>query len=110
MSCFRILFGLESGKALGEVGQENKEVETQPGHLHTGPTIKIAEPSKPTFFQPSEFRTLEALSERIIPQSDTPGAKNAGVALLIDKAIIADPTLGLPTSMLFPSAAMGRNL
>ncbi|HZQ55323.1 MAG TPA: gluconate 2-dehydrogenase subunit 3 family protein [Bryobacteraceae bacterium] len=82
--------------AFGEAGQENKEVETQPGHLHTGPAIKIPEPSKPAFFQPSEFRTMEALTERIIPESDTPGAKSAGVALLIDKAIVADPTLEEP--------------
>ena len=81
---------------LAPAAQENKEVESQPGHMHTGPAIKVPEPSKPTFFQPSEFRTLEALSERIIPRSDTPGAKEAGVALLIDKAIVADPTLTEP--------------
>ena len=82
--------------ALASTPQENKEVETQPGHLHTGPAIKVPEPSKPTFFQPSELRTVEALSERIIPRSDTPGAKDAGVALLIDKAIVADDTLTEP--------------
>ena len=76
--------------------QETKEVETQPGHLHSGPAIKVPAPSKPTFFQPSEFQTIEALSERIIPRSDTPGAKDAGVALLIDKAIVADPALVQP--------------
>ena len=38
---------------------------------------------------------VEALSERIIPRSDTPGAKDAGVALLIDKAVVASPSLGL---------------
>ena len=82
--------------ALSSAAQENKEVETQPGHLHTGPAIKVPVPSKPTFFQPSEFQTLEALSERIIPRSDTPGARDAGVALLIDKAIVADRTLMQP--------------
>ena len=76
--------------------QENKEVESQPGHLHTGPAVKLAEPSKPNFFQPAEFRTMEALTERIIPRTDTPGAKDAGVALLIDKAVVADPTLTQP--------------
>jgi Gluconate 2-dehydrogenase subunit 3 len=76
--------------------QENKEVETQPGHMHTGPAIKVPEPSKPTFFQPAEFRSMETLAECIIPRSDTPGAKDAGVALLIDKAIVADPTLVEP--------------
>jgi len=76
--------------------QENKEVETQPGHMHTGPAIKVPQPSKPTFFQPAEFRTVEALAECIIPRSDTPGAKDAGVALLIDKAVVADSTLVEP--------------
>ena len=76
--------------------QESKEVETQPGHMHTGAAIQVPVPSKPTFLQPSEFETIEALSERIIPRSDTPGARDAGVALLIDKAIVADPTLMQP--------------
>ncbi|MCU1295334.1 MAG: acetate--CoA ligase [Bryobacterales bacterium] len=74
--------------------QETKEVEDQPGHLHTGPAVKVPAPSQPTFFQPAEFQAVEALSERIIPRSDTPGAKDAGVALLIDKAIVARPSLG----------------
>jgi hypothetical protein len=78
---------------IGSAAQETKEVETQPGHLHEGPAIKVPAPSKPTFFQPAEFQTIEALSERIIPRSDTPGAKDAGVALLIDKAIVANPDL-----------------
>jgi Gluconate 2-dehydrogenase subunit 3 len=82
--------------ALGLPAQQTKEVETQPGHLHTGPAIKVPVPSKPTFFQPAEFQTIEALSECIIPRTDTPGAKDAGVALLIDKAIVADPTLSQP--------------
>jgi hypothetical protein len=74
--------------------QETKELGDQPGHLHTGPAIHVPVPSEPTFFQPSEFSTLEELSERIIPRSDTPGAKDAGVALLIDKAIVANPARG----------------
>lgn len=78
---------------LGSAAQETKEVETQPGHVHEGSTIKVPEPGKPAFFQPSEFQAIEALSERIIPRSDTPGAKDAGVALLIDKAILAKPAL-----------------
>jgi hypothetical protein len=79
--------------ALGLAGQQSKEVETQPGHLHTGPTTQVPVPSKPTFFQPAEFQTVEALSECIVPRSETPGAKDAGVALLIDRAIAADPSL-----------------
>jgi Gluconate 2-dehydrogenase subunit 3 len=94
---FRILAVTSAAlPTLTSAAQENKEVETQPGHLHTGPAIKVPVPSEPTFFQPAEFQTIEALSERIIPRSDTPGAKDAGVALLIDKAIVADPTLVQP--------------
>ena len=74
--------------------QETKEVESQPGHLHSGPAIQVPAPGQPTFFQPEELRMLEILSERIIPRSDTPGAKDAGVALLIDKAIVAEPSRG----------------
>lgn len=73
--------------------QEIKEAPDQPGHLHTGPAIKPPSSTQPTFFQPAEFETVEALSERIIPGSDTPGAKDAGVALLIDKAIVGNPSL-----------------
>jgi hypothetical protein len=82
-----ILPSLASGQATQEAGD-------QPGHLHTGPAIHGRVPSQPTFLQPGEFQTIEALSERIIPRSDTPGAKEAGVALLIDKAIVAEPVHG----------------
>jgi hypothetical protein len=74
--------------------QETKEKGDQPGHLHTGPAILVPVPSQPAFLQPGEFSTIEALSERIIPRSDTPGANDAGVTLLIDKAIVADASIG----------------
>jgi hypothetical protein len=72
---FRILAVTSAAVPTLKSAQENKEVETQPGHLHTGPAIQVPVPSKPTFFQPSEFQTIEALTERIIPRSDTPGAE-----------------------------------
>jgi Gluconate 2-dehydrogenase subunit 3 len=93
---FRILAVSSAALPSLASAQENKEVESQPGHLHAGPTIQVPVPSKPTFFQASEFQTMEALTERIIPRSGTPGAKDAGVALLIDKAIVTHPTLMQP--------------
>jgi len=84
------------GRAAASPAQETKEMGDQPGHIHAGPAIKVPVPSRPTFFQPAEFQMAEALSERIIPRSDTPGAKDAGVALLIDKAIVANSSLALP--------------
>ena len=60
---FRILAATSVAiPTLASSAQENKEVESQPGHLHTGPAIQVPVPSKPTFFQPSEFPTIEALS------------------------------------------------
>lgn len=91
----RILVGSSAVLPAVAAIQETKEVGDQPGHLHAGPAIKVPAPSKPTFFQPEELQVVEALSERIIPRSDTPGARDAGVALLIDKAIVANPEAGL---------------
>jgi gluconate 2-dehydrogenase subunit 3-like protein len=41
-------------------------------------------PYAPQFFKPDEYRTVEALTEIIIPTDDKPGAKEAEVARFID--------------------------
>jgi gluconate 2-dehydrogenase gamma chain len=79
--------------ALPALGGQTKEVGDQPGHLHEAAPLKAPIVTGAASLQPPEVETLEALSERIIPHSDTPGAKEAGVPLLIDKLIGADPTL-----------------
>ncbi len=43
-----------------------------------------AGPYKPLFFSPDQYRMIEHLAEMIIPEDDTPGAKQAGVAEFID--------------------------
>src|SRR5437660_7529672 len=43
-----------------------------------------AGPYKPLFFSPQHYRMVEHLAEMIIPEDDTPGAKQAGVAEAID--------------------------
>jgi len=49
------------------------------------------------FLNPAEAAFVEAAVERLIPSDEAgPGAKDAGVALLIDKAVVADPTLTQP--------------
>jgi len=39
---------------------------------------------KPLFFSPQHYKMLERLADLIIPEDDTPGAKQAGVAEFID--------------------------
>ncbi|MGH9328197.1 MAG: gluconate 2-dehydrogenase subunit 3 family protein [Terriglobia bacterium] len=56
-----------------------------------------SEPYTPRFFKPEEFRTVEILTEMIIPTDDKPGAKEARVAQYIDYVVYAaaefDPKL-----------------
>jgi hypothetical protein len=47
-------------------------------------TAESAKPYVPQFFKPDEFRTVEILTEMIIPTDDQPGAKEARVADYID--------------------------
>ena len=58
-----------------------------------------AEPYAPRFFKPDEFKTVETLTELIIPTDDTPGAKEAQVARYIDFVVSAaaefEPSLQL---------------
>jgi hypothetical protein len=43
----------------------------------------------PRFFEPDEFRTVESLTELIIPTDDTPGAREARVAEYIDFVVFS---------------------
>jgi gluconate 2-dehydrogenase gamma chain len=43
----------------------------------------------PQFFHAAEYRTVQALTERIVPSDDTPGAKEARVAEYIDFVVFS---------------------
>ena len=45
---------------------------------------------QPLFFSPSEYATVERLTELIIPSDATPGAKEAGVAEFVDFIVAHD--------------------
>jgi gluconate 2-dehydrogenase gamma chain len=47
------------------------------------PPSKTA-PYRPQFFSTDEYRTIDVLTELIIPRDDTPGASDAGVSEFID--------------------------
>lgn len=54
-------------------------------HRAPAPTsAQASDPYKPIFFSPDQYKMIEYLAEMIIPEDDTPGAKQAGVAEFID--------------------------
>jgi gluconate 2-dehydrogenase gamma chain len=54
------------------------------GHAQAAAPQPPSQPYKPLFFSSEQFRMVEHLAEMIIPQDDTQGAKQAGVAEFID--------------------------
>ncbi|MGH9496999.1 MAG: gluconate 2-dehydrogenase subunit 3 family protein [Candidatus Sulfotelmatobacter sp.] len=55
-------------------------------HTHPASATPVPEagPYKPLFFSPDQYKMIEHLAEMIIPEDDSPGAKQAGVAEFID--------------------------
>src|SRR5262245_53001777 len=54
------------------------------GHTHAAQAAAAAQPWKPLFFDAHQNETVVALTELIIPATDTPGAKAAKVNEFID--------------------------
>ena len=54
------------------------------GHVQAVTPQPPSQPYKPLFFSGEQFPMVEHLAEMIIPEDDTPGAKQAGVAEFID--------------------------
>ena len=50
----------------------------------------------PRFFSPAQYKTVDRLTDLIIPADDTPGAHEAGVAEFIDFMAASDPQLHEP--------------
>ncbi len=49
--------------------------------------VKAATPPKFEFFTPEEAAEIEAITARIIPTDETPGAREAGVVYFIDRSL-----------------------
>jgi hypothetical protein len=61
-------------------------------HTHSAEAVtQIAVPLKPKVFSADELATLSVLTDLIIPRTDTPGASDVGVPVLIDNAIARFP-------------------
>lgn len=54
--------------------------------------LKSQQPYAPTAFAPEDYELLGDLVDLIIPPSDTPGAKQAGVGAIIDQVISDSPS------------------
>lgn len=50
-------------------------------------------PYQPQFFSAGEYAAIVALTERIIPTDETPGAREAGVSEFVDFMVASDPTI-----------------
>ncbi len=82
---------------------------------HAHQAAKSSAPTKFQFFTPEEAIEIDAISARIIPSDETPGAREAGVVYFIDRALttfaVDDqktyreglPSLQLRVRELFPS-------
>jgi hypothetical protein len=55
---------------------------------HAHQAVQAGTPYKFEFFTPTEATEIDALSARIIPTDDTPGAREAGVLYFIDRALV----------------------
>jgi gluconate 2-dehydrogenase gamma chain len=70
-----------SGAGRTGAGHQNNSV--------SGAEPSIANSAAPQFFSPTEYQTVEILTELIIPTDDQPGAKEAQVASYIDFVVFS---------------------
>jgi gluconate 2-dehydrogenase gamma chain len=54
---------------------------------HAHQAAKSSAPAKFQFFTPEEAAEIDAITARIIPSDETPGAREAGVVFFIDRAL-----------------------
>ncbi|QWT19350.1 gluconate 2-dehydrogenase subunit 3 family protein [Bacillus sp. NP157] len=64
--------------------------------------------AKPEFFQPAQYSLVGAVSDIVIPRTDTPGAVDAGVPLFIDQLFKAAYTKEEQTRYLTAMAAFDK--
>src|SRR5438132_3144796 len=55
---------------------------------HARNAAKTAAPPKFEFFTPEEAAEIEAITARIIPTDETPGAREAGIIYFIDRGLV----------------------
>lgn len=69
---------------------------TLPRPLAAEAAARSASSSEPIALSPTEWEVVEAITARILPTDDTPGAREAGCVNFIDKALAAEDAEALP--------------
>lgn len=80
--------GAASWPAMNVLGQA-----PHAGHHAAAAQAEKAQPFHPSFFNEHEFATVAAVTERIIPTDETPGALEARVAEFVDFMVAKQPDL-----------------
>jgi gluconate 2-dehydrogenase gamma chain len=65
-------------------------------HSHAESAPVRPETYQPLFFTDAEYKTVDQLTELIIPKDESPGARDAGVAEFIDFMVAHDDSLQYP--------------
>jgi hypothetical protein len=73
----------------GVHGQERNGLVTMQGMSHSTADMERPAPYMPQFFKPDEFKTVELLTELILPTDGQPGAKEAQVGNYIDFVVFS---------------------
>jgi gluconate 2-dehydrogenase gamma chain len=66
------------------------------GHEASEPALPRAATYRPQFFTAPEYKTIDVLTETIIPRDESPGARDAGVSEFVDFMAAHDPDLQYP--------------
>ena len=73
----------------GVHGQGRNDLVTMPGMSHSTADMERPALYVPQFFKPDEFKTVELLTELILPTDEQPGAKEAQVGNYIDFVVFS---------------------
>src|SRR6202521_3714420 len=78
----------QAGIAVGAAWVSANWPEMVSAAAHARQAVQSGTAYKFEFFTPAEATEIDALSARIIPTDDTPGAREAGVLYFIDRALV----------------------